>query len=92
MEAPFRAFCKSAPAEMCLHEEACPERCRYKYLLKGKQCTLGVLFEDSVNVYFEWLTEAGRSVDYPPQIRYKFWSKREMTRLLHLGVWEVSSV
>lgn len=86
----FREFRKAAPVGLCLHERACPERCRYKYFVEGKGCTLGVLFEDSVNVYFEWLAEDGTSVEHPAEIRYKFWPKREFTRLLRLGVWEIS--
>lgn len=86
----FRQFRKSAPSCLCLHERPCPEECAYKYFARGKGCTLGVLFEDSVNIYFEWLTEEGEPVDYPAEIRYKFWPKREFTRLLRMGVWEVT--
>lgn len=62
----------------------------YKYFVCGKGCVLGVLFEDSMNVYFEWLTEDGLTVDYAPEIRYKAWSKRAFERLLVAGVWEVT--
>jgi hypothetical protein len=84
---------------MCLHDfkkeapvgfEFCEEPCSgcYKYCLEGKGCTLGVLFETSTTVFFEWLTEGGRPVPYRPELRYKAWPKREVTRLVNAGVWE----
>ena len=64
----------------------------YKYYVSGKDCTLGVLFENSVNVYFEWLTERGYPVNYPAAIRYKAWPKREFARLMTKGVWEATEL
>ena len=64
----------------------------YKYYVCGKGCTLGVLFEDSINVYFEWLLEDGRPVSHGPELRYKAWPKREFVRLMHLGVWQPTCV
>lgn len=63
----------------------------YRYCLEGKGCTLGVLFETSTSVFFEWLTEDGRVVDYRPELRYKAWPKREVARLISKGVWQPSS-
>jgi hypothetical protein len=83
-------FKKACPVGLCLHDRPCQQAC-YKYFLKGKGCTLGVLFEDSVNVYFEWLTEDGTVVDYGPDIRYKARPKREMARLIRAGVWEAET-
>ena len=82
-------FEKSCPAGFCLSERPRSDQA-YKYYVHGKGCTLGVLFEDSVNIYFEWLEEGGVPVSYPPEIRYKSWSKVDFTRLLCMGVWEVS--
>lgn len=65
-----------------------PGRCCYKYCLQGKGCTLGVLFETSTRVCFEWLTEEGQVVDYRPELRYKAWPKREVARLVAEGWWE----
>jgi len=42
-------------------------------------------------VYFEWLTEDEQPVDYSPEIRYKAWPKRELSRLVAEGVWDVTS-
>ena len=84
---PFSEFQKACPVNCCLSERPDPDR-RYKYYACGKGCTLGVLFEDTLNIYFEWLTEDGRLVEYPPEIRYKAWPKREFARLVHAGVWE----
>lgn len=63
----------------------------YKYCLEGKGCTLGVLFETSTDVFFEWLTEEGHPVEYRPQLRYKAWPKCEVARLIKKGVWEPAS-
>ncbi len=87
----FRQFCKAAPEGMCLLRRRCPLQCSYKYYLCGKGCALGVLFEDSARVYFEWLTEEGRPANYPPEIRYKSWPKCELARLVRTGVWEPSA-
>lgn len=84
---PFSEFQKACPVDCCLSERPDPTR-PYKYYACGKDCTLGVLFEDSLNVYFEWLTEGGRLVSYPPEVRYKAWPKREFARLVGEGVWE----
>ena len=79
-------FKKAAPAAFDVSDQPCCGR--YKYCLQGKGCILGVLFETSVDVCFEWLTENGHVVDYPPEIRYKAWPKREVQRLMAQGVWE----
>ena len=84
----FCAFEKAAPCSLCLPERPRPAESSYKYLLCGKGCTLGVLFEDSANVYFEWLTEKGRSVAYGREIRYKARPKRVLARLIAAGVWQ----
>lgn len=83
------AFCRDCPIGLELCDRLDPEQ-RYKYYLCGKGCNLGVLFEDSVHVYFEWVTENGRFVDYPAAIRYKAWPKHEVARLMAKGVWEAS--
>ena len=82
------SFVKDAPVGFCLRERCDPARSCYKYFVCGKGCTLGVLFEDSINIYFEWLSENGRRVDYGPELRYRSWPKREFARLLSTGVWE----
>lgn len=84
----LQAFIKAAPEGFrpCEH----PGHGQYKYFVRGKGCTLGVLFETSVHVCFEWLTEEGAAVDYAPDIRYKAWPKREFARLVRAGVWEVT--
>jgi hypothetical protein len=79
-------FEKEAPVGFSFCDRACTG-C-YKYCLQGKGCTLGVLFETSCDVFFEWLTEDGQPVDYPPRLRYKSWPKREVARLLSSGVYE----
>lgn len=84
----LRSFVKAAPVGF--RPCARPGCERYKYFACGKGCTLGVLFEDSVNIYFEWLAENGTLVDYAPEIRYKAWPKREFERLLAAGIWEVT--
>jgi hypothetical protein len=84
----FRAFEKSAPCSLALPEQPCPCETQYKYLLCGKGCTLGVLFEGSANVYFEWLTEDGCPVGYGREIRYKARPKRVFARLIAAGVWQ----
>jgi hypothetical protein len=86
---PFDEFKKACPVGLCLRDQA-DLRQPYKYYACGKGCTLGVLFEDSLNVYFEWLAEGERVVDYPARLRYKFWPKREFARLLKEGVWEAT--
>lgn len=84
------AFAKACPEHLVLRDHVDPSQ-PYKYYVRGKGCTLGVLFEDSINVYFEWLTEHGSWVSYGPEIRYKAWSKRELARLVAGGVWEVET-
>ena len=84
----FHAFRKAAPCSLALPEHPRPEAATYKYLLRGKGCTLGVLFEDSTHVYFEWLTEEGRPVAYGRDIRYKARPKRVFARLMAAGVWQ----
>lgn len=79
---------KGAPASFQPLNECNPACQTYKYFVSGKGCTLGVLFEDSTHVYFEWLSEGGRRVSYGPELRYHFWPKREFARLMHAGVWE----
>ena len=86
---PLDQFVRSCPVGLRLYDEPNPDQ-SYKYLIAGKSCTLGVLFEDSVNVYFEWLTERGERVTYAPEIRYKSWPKREVARLVSAGIWEVT--
>lgn len=82
----FDELKKAAPSSISFSDRPC---CGcYKYCLRGKGCTLGVLFETSVDVCFEWLTENGQPVSYKPEIRYKAWPKREVARLLDEGVWE----
>lgn len=85
----LQAFVKAAPVDF----QPCtqPGRACYKYFVHGKGCTLGVLFETSTAIHFEWLTERGEAVRYEPDIRYKAWRKCEFERLLREGVWEVSS-
>ena len=61
---------------------------RYKYLVEGKGCTLGVLFETSTHVHFEWIEEGGEPVPYAAHLRYKAWEKTEFVRLMALGVWQ----
>ena len=88
----FLTFLKDAPCAFCPRETCEPEQQGYKYYLCGKGCTLGVLFEDTLNVHFEWLTENGRRVEYAPHLRYRSWPKREVARLMSEGVWEPASV
>jgi hypothetical protein len=83
-----REFLQSAPAQFQFHSRPDPER-SYKFFVRGKGCTLGILFETSVDIYFEWLYEDGQLVDYDPDIRYKAWPKHEFTRLVAAGVWEI---
>lgn len=83
----LQEFVKAAPIDFC-PTDACRLGHAYKYYVHGKQCTLGVLFEDSVNVYFEWLMENGSLVAYGPEIRYRAWPKRDFARLMREGIWE----
>ena len=87
----FDAFCKACPESLRLTEKP-DSRTTYKYYLVGKGCVLGVLFEDSVALYFEWIAEQGAQVRYPPRLRYKAWPKREVARLIRAGVWEAETV
>jgi hypothetical protein len=82
----LREFKKEAPVGFEFNQRPC-ENC-YKYCLKGKGCTLGVLFETSGRVFFEWIAEDGGVVDYAPRLRYKAWPKHEVARLVEGGVWE----
>ncbi len=84
---PLTEFVKSSPAGFRLTERPAPGQ-SYKYFVEGKGCVLSVLFEDSINVYFEWLTEDGMPVGYGPEIRYKWWTKQEFARLMMMGVWQ----
>lgn len=79
-------FKKEAPVGFEFSDQPCCGR--YKYCLEGKGCKLGILFETSTNVFFEWLTEEGCPVPYRPELRYKSWPKREVARLVKKGVWE----
>ena len=81
------AFHRAAPASFAF--QPLPFAHDYKYVLAGKGCTLGVIFEDSVNVYFEWLTENGTPVAYAPDSRYKFWPKHHVAQLVRCGWYEV---
>ncbi|MFW5972923.1 MAG: hypothetical protein ACOCTG_02940 [Bacteroidota bacterium] len=62
----------------------------YRYYLSGKGCLLGVLFQDSTHIYFEWLTERDRPVRYSAEIRYEAWRRTDFARLVAAGVWEPS--
>lgn len=84
-------FLKAAPAGFAF-QERCTFGHDYKYFATGKGCLLGVLFEDSVSVYFEWLMEGGEPVAYGPQVRYRAWPKRDFARLMSAGVWEATCV
>lgn len=83
----FQRFLKASPVGF-RPAPACKLNHDYKYFVCGKGATLGVLFEDSCNVYFEWLLEGEHLVEYGPEIRYKAWPKREFARLMAAGVWE----
>lgn len=84
----LHAFTQAAPEGF---RPCCqPGEGTYKYYVEGKGCTLGVLFETSTHVCFEWLTEDDVMVGYPPEIRYKAWPKREFKRLIAMGVWDVT--
>ena len=88
MASTTREFLKAAPCDFQFHTEPDPGR-SYKFFVQGKGCTLGIIFESSVNIYFEWLYEDGELVDYDPSIRYKSWPKHEFTRLVASGVWDI---
>jgi len=79
-------FKKEAPVDFSVRDR--PGRDHYKYCLCGKGCTLGVLFETSTCVCFEWIAENGTPVDYRPELRYKAWPKRKVARLVAEGWWE----
>jgi hypothetical protein len=83
-------FRKAAPEGFTFH--LLPGKGQYKYYLEGKGCRLGVLFEDTLNVYYEWLTEEGEPVPYGPALRYKWFPKYELAQLILRGVWEVTEV
>ena len=84
----LEAFIKAAPEDFRLCQRA--GRAQYKYFVEGKGCVLGVLFETSTHICFEWLTEDGAAVEYPAAIRYKAWPRHEFRRWLALGIWEVT--
>ena len=77
---------REAPVDFSVCDR--PGQAYYKYCLRGKGCTLGVLFETSTCVCFEWLTENGQVVSYRPELRYKAWPKRTVARLVEEGWWE----
>ncbi|MFO8232851.1 MAG: hypothetical protein R6U20_09300 [Longimonas sp.] len=83
------AFVKAAPEgfQPCSQ----PGTASYKYFVEGKGCVLGVLFETSTHICFEWLMEDGTPVAYPASIRYKAWPRHEFRSWLAMGVWEVTS-
>ena len=83
----LREFSKAAPVGFEFSEH-CALSHDYKYFISGKGSTLGVLFEDSINIYFEWLMEDDELVPYPAHIRYKAWPKRDIARLMVAGIWE----
>lgn len=85
----IKSFVKAAPVGF-VPEARCTFAHSYKYFVEGKGSLLGVLFEDSVDVYFEWLMEEGSVVPYGPSVRYRSWPKREFARLMAAGVWEPS--
>ncbi|MEM8600416.1 MAG: hypothetical protein AAGF99_10885 [Bacteroidota bacterium] len=87
----FDAFRKACPADLVFTERPSPAT-HYKYLLCGKGCVLGVLFEDSVALYFEWVIEDGNAVAYPPSVRYKSWPKCTVADYIRRGVWEAEPV
>ena len=84
----LEAFRKEALEGFTVH--LLPGKGRYKYYLEGKGSRLGVLFEDTLNVYYEWLTEEGEPVPYGPELRYKWFAKHELAQLILQGVWEVT--
>lgn len=81
-------FLKESPVGFSVRPEPEPDTV-YKYFLRGKGATLGVLFESSTHLFFEWVLEDGRPVYYRPEIRYKAWPKHRVARQLGQGVWEV---
>lgn len=80
------SFVKNAPVGFELNEQ--PFGHEYQYYLTGKGCVLGVLFQDSTHVYFEWLLESGEPVSYRAGLRYKAWSKPHFQQLVSCGIWE----
>ncbi len=88
MNEKLQAFWKAAPEGFTFH--LLPGQGQYKYFLEGKGCRLGVLFEDTLNVYYEWLTEDDEPVPYGPELRYRWMPKHELARLVLEGVWEVT--
>lgn len=87
MREQLKEFWKAAPEGFSFH--LLPGRGHYKYFLEGKGCRLGVLFEDTLNVYYERLIEEGEPVPYGPELRYRWIPKRELAQLILKGVWEV---
>ena len=86
----FESFLKACPVSFRIRARV-DLSTPYKYYLCGKRCVLGVLFEDSIHLYFEWITENDTPVPYPPEIRYKYWPKDEVVRLIQAGVWDVET-
>lgn len=84
----LEAFVKAAPEGF--QPRPCPGNATYKYFVEGKGCLLGVLFETSTHICFEWLAEDGTQVAYPAAIRYKAWPRHEFQSWLAMGVWEVT--
>ncbi len=82
------AFVKAAPEGFTPCSR--PGTDTYKYFIEGKGCRLGVLFETSTHICFEWLTEDGAAAQYPAALRYKAWPRYEFRRWLAMGVWEVT--
>lgn len=83
-------FLKESPVGFSVDSEPRPET-RYKYFLRGKGATLGVLFENSTHLFFEWLLQEGCTVSYRPELRYKAWPKHRVARQTREGVWEICS-
>jgi hypothetical protein len=62
----------------------------YRYFVEGKGAVLGVLFQDSTHIYFEWLMQNGSVVRYRPAVRYKAWRRETFADLMAAGVWQPS--
>ena len=84
------AFLKECPADFSVDPEP-RSATSYKYYLRGKGATLGVLFENSTHLFFEWVLEEGRPVSYRPELRYKAWPKHRVADWLRSGLWEIEN-
>lgn len=84
------AFLKECPVDFSVDPEPRPAT-SYKYFLRGKGATLGVLFENSTHLFFEWVLEEGRPVSYRPELRYKAWPKHRVAKWLRSGIWELAT-